>query len=399
MDKAERHAYGAHFTSEADIQKVVRPTIVRPWERRLENAGTLTELRALRDELLNFKVLDPACGAGDFLYVAYRELKRIEMDLLAKVHSNFGRRAQAEFGTTSRLSTRQFYGIDKNAFGVELAKITLVVAKELALAETREMIETAELDLPLDFVDAALPLDNLDANIVCDDALFCEWPQVNAIVGNPPYQPKNNMQREYGAAYVGRGRDRYPDVPGRADYCVYWFHRAHDELDPGERVGLVGTNTIRQNYSREGSLDYIVGNGGTITEAVSTQVWSGEAAVNVSIVNWVKAQEPGKKRLYRQLGDRRDSDFEVVELDRIGPALSGRLDVTGAKRLRSNMDSGACYQGQTHGHEGFLLSPDEAREMVGRSANNSEVLFPFLIANDLLGNNPQSWPLRDRLPT
>ena len=332
MDKAERHAYGAHFTSEADIQKVVRPTIVRLWEQRLENAGTLTELRALRDELLNFKVLDPACGAGDFLYVAYRELKRIEMDLLAKVHANFGRRAQVEFGTTTRLSTRQFYGIDKNAFGVELAKITLVLAKELALSETREMIETAELDLPLDFVDAALPLDNLDDNIVCDDALFCEWPEVNAIVGNPPYQSKNKMQQEYGTTYVSSVRDRYPEVPGRADYCVYWFRRAYDELGPGERAGFVGTNTIRQNYSREGSLDYIVGEGGTITEAVSTQVWSGEAAIHVSIVNWVKGEEPGKKRLYRQLGDRRDSDFEVVELDRIGPALpaGSTLRVRGA---------------------------------------------------------------------
>lgn len=388
MDKAERHAYGAHFTSEADIQKVVRPTIVRPWEDRVENANTLKDLLALRDELLDFKVLDPACGAGDFLYVAYRELKRIEMDLLAKIHANFGQRARTFAGTTSRLSTRQFYGIDKNPFGVELAKITLVLAKELALAETREMIDTAELDLPLDFIDTALPLDNLDANIRCDDALFCDWPEVNAIVGNPPYQAKNKMQQEYGAAYVGRVRDRYPEVPGRADYCVYWFHRAHDELDPGERAGLVGTNTIRQNFSREGSLDHIVGNGGAITEAVSKQVWSGEAAVHVSIVNWIKGEEPGKKRLYRQLGDRRDSDFEVVELDRIGPALSGKFDVTGAKRLRTNMDSGACYQGQTHGHEGFLLSPKEARAMIGRSAGNSEVLFPYFIANDLLGNKP-----------
>ncbi len=387
MDEAERHAYGAHFTSEADIQKIVRPTIVRPWEARLENATTLTDLRALREELLDFKVLDPACGAGDFLYVAYRELKRIEMDLLTKIHANFGRRAQAEFGTTSRLSTRQFYGIDKNPFGVELAKITLVLAKELALAETRETIDTAELDLPLDFIDTALPLDNLDANIVCDDALFCDWPEVDAIVGNPPYQSKNKMQQEYGSDYVARVREHYPDVPGRADYCVYWFRRAHDELHQGDRAGLVGTNTIRQNYSREGSLDHIVHNEGTITEAVSTQVWSGEAVVHVSIVNWVKGEVPGKKRLYRQLGDRRDSDFEVVELDRIGPALSGRYDVTSAKRLRVNMNSGACYQGQTHGHEGFLLTPEEAREMI-RDPQAEPFIHPYMIADDMLGTRP-----------
>ena len=154
---------------------------------------------------------------------------------------------------------------------------------------------------------------------------------------------------------------------------------------------MVATNTIRQNYSREGSLDHIVHNGGTITEAVSTQVWSGEAAVHVSIANWIKGEELGKKRLYRQLGDRRDSDFEVVELDRIGPALSGKFDVTGAKRLRTNMDSDACYQGQTHGHKGFILDPDEDPEVtreVMEDATARPFVHPYLIADELLGSKP-----------
>jgi type II restriction/modification system DNA methylase subunit YeeA len=115
------------------------------------------------------------------------------------------------------------------------------------------------------------------------------------------------VQEEFGRAYVNKVRAKYPDVPGRADYCVYWFRRAHDELAPGKRAGLVGTNTIRQNYSREGGLDYIVANGGRITNAVSTQVWSGDAAVHVSIVNWIKGPFKGAKRLSRQLGDDIDS--------------------------------------------------------------------------------------------
>jgi hypothetical protein len=387
MDKAERHAYGAHFTSEADIQKAVLPTIVRPWRERVEDAKTLADMRALRKRLLNFRVLDPACGAGDFLYVAYRELIRIEMDLLAKIHANFGERARAQAGTTSLLSPRQFYGIEINPFGAELARVTMMLGKEQALAETQETISAEQIDLPLDF-DTPLPLDNLDANILCDDALFCDWPEADAIIGNPPYMAKNKMQQEYGVAYVNRVRAKYPEVPGRADYCVYWFRRAHDELPPDGRAGLVGTNTIRQNYSREGGLDYIVGNGGTITEAVSTQVWSGEAAVHVSIVNWVKGDQAGKKRLYRQLGDRRDSDFEVVELDRISAALSGGLDVTKARNLRINTNPKVFYQGQTHGHEGFILDPDTAAAMVRASAANSEVLFRYLTADDLLGNEP-----------
>jgi hypothetical protein len=393
MGKAERHALGAHFTSEADVQKIVSPTIVRPWTERVEAADTLKELLDLRQKLARFRVLDPACGAGDFLYVAYRELKRIEMDLLSKIHANFSDRTRTAVGTSSLVSPRQFYGIDVNPFGVELAKITLVLAKELALKETQSMIETAELNLPLDFMDAALPLDNLDANIQCEDALFCKWPDVDAIVGNPPYQSKNKMQQEFGPAYVSRVRNRYPEVPRRADYCVYWFRRAHARLAPGERAGLVGTNTIRQNYSREGSLDHIVHNGGTITEAVSTQVWSGEAAVHVSIVNWMKGEQSGTKRLFRQLGDRRDSDFEMVELDRIGAALSGKFDVTGAKRLRINMDSEACYQGQTHGHKGFILDPEDdsdAMRQVIEDAAARPFVHPYLIADDLLASRPPS---------
>ena len=91
MGKEERHALGAHFTSEADIQKVVLPTIVRPWRDRIESASTLKELLALRQELNQFKILDPACGSGNFLYVAYRELKRLEAQLLAKIHEKFQR--------------------------------------------------------------------------------------------------------------------------------------------------------------------------------------------------------------------------------------------------------------------------------------------------------------------
>ena len=386
MGKAERHAYGAHFTAEADIEKVVSPTIARPWRERIDAAGNLGELRTLRRELLDYKVLDPACGSGDFLYVAYRELRRIELEILFKVHQNYGARAREEFGTRALVSPKQLYGIEKNPFGAELAKVVLALAKELAIEEARDLFEAENVELPLDF-DAPLPLDNLDKNVVCDDALFAPWPEADAIVGNPPYQAKNKMEQEYGAEYVRRVRERYPDVPGRADYCVYWYRRAHDHLGPGGRAGLVGTNTIRQNYSREGSLQYITENGGTITEAVSTQVWSGEAVVHVSIANWVKGEQGGTKRLYRQLGDRWDSDFEVVEVDRINAALSGRFDVTGAKKLKTNADAPACFQGQTHGYKGFLLEPEEARELA-RDEKARPFLRPYMIADDLLGERP-----------
>ncbi len=387
MGKEERHALGAHFTSEADIQKVVLPTIVRPWRERIEAASTLKELLALRQELNQFKILDPACGSGNFLYVAYRELKRLETQLLAKIHENFSERTATQIGTLSLISTKQFYGIDIKPFAVELAKVTLMLAKKLALDEENKLLDIAQMSLPLE-LDRALPLDNLDQNIICDDALFSNWESVDAIIGNPPYQSKNKIQKAFGAAYVRKVRSKYEQVPGRADYCVYWFRRTHDELKLNGRAGLVGTNTIRQNYSREGGLDYIIANDGTITEAVSTQVWSGDAVVHVSIVNWIKGEQVGKKKLYTQVGDSKDSPWEIAELDRINSALSVKIDVAQAKILTVNINSQACYQGQTHGHDGFLLSPDEAKTMIHSSKSNAEVIFPYLVGDDLLSETP-----------
>ncbi|VXD12739.1 DNA modification methyltransferase-related protein [Planktothrix serta PCC 8927] len=390
MGKEERHALGAHYTSEADIQKVVLPTIIRPWRERIEAANTLKDLLALRQELINFKVLDPACGSGNFLYVAYREIKRLEAQLLTKIHQNFTRAANT-IGTMSLVKTSQFYGIDIKPFAVELAKITLMLAKKLALDEENKSLNGVQMNLALD-MDQALPLDNLDQNIRCDDALFCDWIKADTIIGNPPYQSKNKMQQEYGAAYVHRLREKYPKIPGRADFCVYWFRRAHDELKPNGRAGLVGTNTIRQNYSREGGLDYIVGNGGTITEAISTQVWSGDAVVHVSIVNWIKGEQQGKKKLFTQFGDDQNSSWEIAELDTINSALSAKLDVTQAKKLSINANSEACYQGQTHGHEGFLLSYNQAQMML-RDPLTKAVIYPYLTGDELL-SHPHSLPSR-----
>jgi hypothetical protein len=387
MDQEQRHAHGAHFTTEADIQKVVLPTIVRPFRRRMESADTLKELVALREAIQRFRVLDPACGSGNFLYVAYRELARIDQDLVAKVRANFGVDAARKIGLGSILKTQQFYGIDHTPFAAELTKVTLALAKEFSLLEGRERFREFQSDL----LDQALPLDNLDENIMCKDALFTEWPDADAIIGNPPFQSKNKMQQELGADYVLKLRGAYPDIPGRADYCVYWFRKAHDSLKDGQRAGLVGTNTIRQNYSRVGGLDYIVEHGGTITEAVSSQPWSGEASVHVSIVNWVKGKaDDAPKTLFELTGNKRQGPWRTAELPSINSALSFSIDVSGAKRLQANVDPKACFQGQTHGHEGFLLTTEQAIGFYKADQRNREVIFPFLTENDMLSTLPPS---------
>jgi SAM-dependent methyltransferase len=387
MGKEERHAHGAHFTSEADIQKVVLPTIVRPFRRRLEDAGTLKELMALRQAIQRFRVLDPACGSGNFLYVAYRELSRIGLDLIARVHADFGVDAARKIGFGSQLGTQQFYGIDHTPFAAELTKVTLALAKEFSLMEGQERFREFQGDL----LNQALPLDNLDSNVACKDALFTTWPEADAIIGKPPFQSKNKMQQELGPAYLRKLRNAFPDIPGRADYCVYWFRKAHDTLKIGQRAGLVGTNTIRQNYAREGGLDYIVQHDGIITEAVSSQPWSGEASVHVSIVNWIKGNDDGAPRtLFELTGNDRQGPWRAEELPSINSSLSFTTDVSEAKRLRANVDAKACFQGQTHGHKGFLLTPERALALYNENGSNRDVIFPFLTANDMLSTFPPS---------
>ena len=388
MDPDTRHASGAHFTHEADIQKIVQPTIVRPWRERIDATDTLAGLQALRSDLLAFRVLDPACGSGNFLYVAFRELKRLEIELIGKAAALFTAPAlqRAGFAKTSRVSVRQMYGLDTSAFAVEIARVTLTIAKEMAKRDAADTADAEEADLTGVLFDEPLPLDDLSDHIRQADALFTEWPAADAVVGNPPFVSKNNLVPELGAGYVDRVRRAYPDVPGRADYCVYWFRKAHDHLGPGQRAGLVGTNTIRQNYSREGGLDYVVEHGGTITDAVSSQPWTGDAAVHVSIANWVKGPAAGPFRL--AVVPEGGAEPEVYALDRIGAALSPEVDVTGAEDLAVNQASDACYQGQTHGHAGFLLTPGEAAALLADDPKSAEVLFPFMTGNDLLSTSP-----------
>ncbi|MFM8850183.1 MAG: DNA methyltransferase, partial [Cytophagales bacterium] len=383
LDKELRHELGAHYTHEIDIKKIVNPVIVQPWMQRIEAANTLDDCLHLLTELTHYKVLDPACGSGNFLFVAFREMKLLERKLLVlafeKTKPADKNKLHKFLSDYSFVNTQQFYGIDLNPTAVEIAKVTLMVAKELSILEQ---------DHTYDNKFSPLPLDNLDENIICADALLNDdgtqrqWPEVDAIIGNPPFQSKNKMQHEFGVEYINKLRLVYPEVPGRADFCVYWFYKAHQQLKPNAYAGLVGTNTIRQNYSREGSLDYIVHHGGEIFNAVSSQDWSGDAAVFVSIVNWKKGKYEGDKVLYFY----EDKELKSVTQPVINSSLSLETDVTEAKVLETNKKPKRVFQGQTHGHEGFLLEKNEALKVLKKHPKYAEVLKPFLIGDELLAS-------------
>ncbi|MDM8554256.1 N-6 DNA methylase [Desulfococcaceae bacterium HSG7] len=360
MDNIEKHATGAHYTYEKDIMKIIRPTIIQPLLEKIKKAKTLEKLLNLRKELSKLSVLDPACGSGNFLYVALRELKNLELEILSKIQENFSRYQIQDVYSVIRMN--QFYGIDMNPFAVELAKVTLSFGKKIFNDLFLEYIKKHQLSFY--FEDKTLPFDDLDRNIVVNDALFCKWPKADFIIGNPPFLGGKYLRVERGDEYAEKIYAAFPYVKGLPDYCVFWFQKAHNSS--AKKIGFVGTNSISQVVSRKASLEYITANKGIIINAVSTQVWSGTANVHVSIVNWVKNKKNVPSAIY--LDDRK--------VRYINSSLKAEADYTGAKKVPENL--GKSFQGCLLAGKGFIISAETAKQWIQADKKNQDVLKPML---------------------
>jgi hypothetical protein len=368
LGRERQWALGAHYTAEADILKIVLPTIVEPWRERIAACRTVADVQKAQDGLMHYVVLDPACGSGNFLYVAYRELRRIEADLRRRARDmrrSAGLREQAELALYFPLTN--INGIEIDPFAVQLARVTLWMGHKLAVDE-------------LDLEERVLPLVDL-SGIRRGDALKLDWPRADAIIGNPPYHGDRFVRRELGDEYVEWLKSEFGI--GVKDYCVYWFRKAHDHLEPGKRAGLVGTNSISQNRARGASLQYIVNNGGVITSAVSKQPWPGDAVVNVSIVSWVKAPDA--------LPERRTLDGHDVE-EITASLLRVDDDVSSAVQLAAN--AGKCFYGPIPAGKGFIVERHQAQAFLDRAdAKYRDVIRPYLGGEDIV-NDPQQAPTR-----
>jgi len=358
---------GAHYTHESEIQKVVGPTIVDPWNRRIAAISSFVEAQAAQADLLNYVVLDPACGSGNFLYVAYRELRRIEARLAERVREFAlaeGRPAQE--GLSAFFPLQNMRGIELEQFGVDLARVTLWMGHRLAVEE-------------LGLSEATLPLVNL-SGVRRADALRTNWDAADAIIGNPPYHGSQNLRQVLDEDYVEWLKREFD--AGLKDLCVYWFRRAADMMRPGDRAGLVGTNSISQNRARAASLNYVVEKGGVITDAVSRQKWPGEAVVNVSIVNWV--QRPDEPP------DRFILDGEPVA--GVNTRLrESKIPIEEYAVLPQN--KGRSFQGPIPAGD-FYLSPEEARKILLREeAEYAKVVRPYLVGDDIT-EEPEQRPRR-----
>lgn len=374
LNVVDRHELGAHFTREEDIVRVVGPTVIEPWQRRIEAIRSPKDAERVVQEMKEYHVLDPACGCGNFLYIVYREMKRLESALKDKwiaVHRASAKRKADIRAPPSGpyFSLEQIHGIEINGFAAFLARVVMWIGEHLS---------ARELGLDNDM----LPLKSLDNQIRQDDALFGIWPRPDgelAIVGNPPYLGVRKMRHELGDTYVEKLFERFPKNRA-ADYVTYWFARALEVLKDGERAGYVCTNSVAQNESREASVDQVIAKGGTITDAWKSYPWPGEAVVHIGVVNWVMSPWDGIHTL------------EGKEVTRISPGLTESSDVTGATTILQNED--LCFMGVTPGNSGFVLDETQMNDIVASDPTSAGVIRPFLIGRDVnreVGQGPTRW--------
>jgi type II restriction/modification system DNA methylase subunit YeeA len=423
----ERPALGAHYTDRDKILKIVDPVIVRPltaeWEgvrdrmreavarrdaaeverravfeaaaeamksgdaktgeaeRRkrvtaIERRKTVAMgeardlLEAYLERLAKFRVLDPACGSGNFLYVALHALKDLELRAILDAE-RLGLPPMAP-----RVGLDCVRGIEIERYAAELARVTLWIG-DLQWMRKNGFVAYAE---PI--LSSLDQIENRDA-LLNEDGTEAEWPKVDVIIGNPPFVGASRMVGSLGEAYTDLVRLRYSGrVGGFADFVCFWFAKSLDALKSSraKRIGLVATNSIRGGENRT-VLDRI-NEFAEIVEAWPDEAWVLEgAAVRVSmiVIGKTSEQEP---RLNGVLVEQINSDLTAWS-----------FDITASKQLKDNI--GSAFLGTKKGGP-FDVPGEQARRwlLAPRNPNgqfNSDVLKPRITGSDIVRRPNDEW--------
>ena len=387
LDPAKRSQLGAHYTDPATILRLVEPVVQRPllaeWqsckvdiEKALAKSKRHND-KAYRDaqaafvgfleRLKAYRVLDPACGSGNFLYLALKCLKDIEHQV------NFEAEALGLERQHDGTGPHNVLGIELNEYAAELARVTVWIGELQWRLDKGYGFKTHPVLEPLDHIecrDAVLGADGREA----------AWPVADAVVGNTPFVGDKKMRGELGDEYTEALRAAYKGrVPGGADLVCYWFEKARAQIEVGklQRAGLVATNSIRGGRNRE--VLERVAKTTRIFEAWSDEPWVNDgAAVRVSLIGFGKAAQ--------------SSSLDGASVASISPDLSGASDLTTALDLSAN--KGTSFSGiQKTGP--FEIAGDVAREWLrlpnphGRP--NSDVVRPWWNGLDATRRNRDMW--------
>jgi type II restriction/modification system DNA methylase subunit YeeA len=401
LDPAKRAQLGAHYTSREDIETLVEPVVMTPLRREWAEAKAMAsrllatgskkegaperklsaaELKKARAEaeiflvrflerLESVKVLDPACGSGNFLYVTLRKLK----DLESEVYDFFlecGLHVPLRVG----VGPWQLYGIEINAYAHELAQMTVWIGY---LQWLRQHGTTTWKE----------PILQAMSNIECKDAILDltdpekpkepDWPKVDFIVSNPPFLGGKLLRRELGDGCVDKLFDVWGTrVPREADLCAYWFEKARSCIEGGSasRAGLLATQGIRGGANRR--VLQRIKDSGEIFWAWSDREWILDgAAVHVSMVGFDAGGEP-------------ERSLDGRPVSSIHSDLTSGAAVVQACPLAENR--GLSFMGDTKGGS-FDLSFNDAFPLLfepnPHGEPNSDVLVPWFNGLDLTRRN------------
>jgi hypothetical protein len=397
LDPAKRSQLGAHYTSSEDILLIIEPVLMAPLRREWEEvqreayaladqfttvkgakrnaleAKALSRLQTFADRVAAVRVLDPACGSGNFLYLALRGLLDLQKQAIQLAY---------ELGLQTFIPTvspAQVYGIEINEYAHQLAQTTIQIGYIQWMIEKGFGAPEEPILKPLDNIR------NIDTVLAYDkhgNPYEPEWPAADVIVGNPPFLGGSKLRSELGDSYVEALFALYGDRLPVSDLVCYWFEKARAMIEQGKvkRVGLLTTNSIRSGANRK-VLERIK-QSGDIFWAQSDRSWILDGAnVRVSMVGFDD-------------GSAKEKILDDRAVSQINSDLSGlNIDLTKAHPLAEN--TGIAFVGsQKNG--AFDIPYDVAQSMLTQKGNpngrpNSDVVKPSANGASIMGVPRNMW--------
>lgn len=395
LDPEERDRLGAHYTPRSYVERLVVATVIEPLREDWRNVqaaaetkrasgdlkGAAAEVQAFHDRLCETRVLDPACGTGNFLYVSLELMKRLEGEVLEALLDLGGQEALRGLGTHS-VDPHQFLGLEINPRAAAIAELVLWIgylqwhfrtkgaAPDEPILRAFKNIQVKNAVLTWDGEPVPKIIDGEDTY---PDARRPEWPTAEFIVGNPPFIGASFLRARLGDAFTEALWAAHSHVNESADFVMYWWDRAADLLTRKgttlRRFGLITTNSASQVFQRRVIERHLQAKKPiSLVMAIPDHPWTkateGAAAVRIAMTVATAGLADGS--LYEiTLEKNVDSDFPAIDFKqahgKINADLTIGIDVSSMKSLRASQ--GISHDGvKLHG-SGFIVSPNEAAHL------------------------------------
>ena len=391
MNPEEKHREGAHYTTEENIMRVIRPLFLDGLENDIDDilsdtgggeAERRKKLSRFQVELSKLRFLDPACGSGNFLIIAYREVRRLELRAIAGLHDVRDKRL--DISSLSMVNVGQFFGIEKNEFSARIAEVGMWMMDHLMNRELGDMFGHAYSRIPI----------RMSPNIVIADALEEDWSVVlppedcSYVLGNPPFGGAKVMTT------AQRRQIHRITSAGILDYVSGWFVKAARYASNSTRIGLVATSSIVQGEQVSQLWPDVLDTGLDIVFAHQQFKWGsdakGKASVSVVIVGMARNAGEVERRLFYH-----GADTSVLEEnpERISPYLIGSAGplplVASAPSALNGLPP--MEMGSKAIDGGHYILDDEARmQFLVKEPQAEEFIRPFIGARQFL-NGESRW--------